>query len=151
MHECSITQFWLILYNSLDYLLGSVHGIFQARILKWVAISFSRGSSQPRNQTRVSCIGRWVLYHCTNQGGDPAVKHLPAMWKTGSIPRLRRSPGEGKCNPLQYSCLGNPIDRGAWRATVHGVTSVGPHSVTKPSPPYAYSMIYTIIYSVYSI
>ena len=39
---------------------SSVHGILQARILEWVAISFSRGSSWPRNQTRVSCIaGRW--------------------------------------------------------------------------------------------
>ena len=41
----------------------SVHGIPQARILEWVAISFSRGSSWPRDQTRVSCIGRWILYH----------------------------------------------------------------------------------------
>ena len=39
----------------------------------------------------------------------------------GSIPRLGRSPGEGKGNPLQYSCLKNSVDRGAWRATVHGV------------------------------
>ena len=42
----------------------------------------------------------------------------------GSIPGLRRSPGEGNGNPLQYSCLGNPMDRGAWRATVHGVARV---------------------------
>ena len=45
----------------------SVHGILQARILKWVAISYSRGSSQPRDETyvsRVSCVGRQVLYHC---------------------------------------------------------------------------------------
>ena len=40
---------------------------------------------------------------------------------TGSIPRLGRSPGEGNGNPLQYSCLENPIDRGAWWATVYGV------------------------------
>ena len=39
----------------------------------------------------------------------------------GSIPGLGRSPGEGKGNPLQYSCLENPMDRGAWWATVHGV------------------------------
>ena len=39
----------------------------------------------------------------------------------GSIPGLGRSPGEGNGNPLQYSCLGNPMDRGAWQATVHGV------------------------------
>ena len=39
----------------------------------------------------------------------------------GSIPGSERSPGKGNGNPLQYSCLGNPIDRGAWQATVHGV------------------------------
>ena len=40
----------------------------------------------------------------------------------GLIPGLGRSLGEGNDNPLQYSCLENPMDRGAWRATVHGVT-----------------------------
>ena len=40
---------------------------------------------------------------------------------TGSIPMLGRSPGEGNGDPLQYSCLGNPMDRGAWWPTVHGV------------------------------
>ena len=40
---------------------------------------------------------------------------------SGSIPGLGRSHGVGNCNLLQYSCLGNPMDRGAWRATVHGV------------------------------
>ena len=40
---------------------------------------------------------------------------------SASIPRSGRSPGEGNGNPLQYSCLENPKDRGAWRATVHGV------------------------------
>ena len=39
----------------------------------------------------------------------------------GSIPGSGRSPGEGNGNPLQYSCLQNPMDRGAWQATVHGV------------------------------
>ena len=40
---------------------------------------------------------------------------------TGSIPGLGRSPGEGNGNPLQYSCLESPMDRGAWRSKVHGV------------------------------
>ena len=52
---------WTVAYQALRSL--SVHGIFQARVLEWVAISFSRGSSQPSDQTRVSCIVRWVLYH----------------------------------------------------------------------------------------
>ena len=43
----------------------------------------------------------------------------------GSIPRSGRSPGEGNGNPLQYSCLENPMDTGAWRATVHEVARVG--------------------------
>ena len=52
------------------------------------------------------------------------VKNLPAMQKTGGlglIPGSARSPGEGNGNPLQRSCLENPIDRGAWWDTVYGV------------------------------
>ena len=50
------------------------------------------------------------------------VKHLPAMRETlGSIPGLGRFPGEGNGKPLQYCCLENPMDGGAWWATVHGV------------------------------
>ena len=51
------------------------------------------------------------------------VKNLPAnAGNLGLIPGTGRSPGEGNGNPLQYSCLGNPMDRGVWWATVHGVT-----------------------------
>ena len=57
--------------------------------------------------------------------GGLVVKNLPAnsgdAGDSGSIPGWGRSPGGGHGNPLQYSCLGNPMDRGAWRATVHGV------------------------------
>ena len=52
----------------------------------------------------------------------------------GSIPGLRRSPGEGNGNTLQYSFLENPMDRGAWPATVHGFTRVGHNLATKPHP-----------------
>ena len=55
--------------------------------------------------------------------GGSVVKNLLAnAGDRGSMPGLGRSPGEGNDNPPQYSCLGNPMDRGAWRATVHGVT-----------------------------
>ena len=50
----------------------------------------------------------------------------------GLIPGLGRSPGEGNGNTLQYSCLENPMDRGAWQATVHEVTRVGHNLATKP-------------------
>ena len=51
------------------------------------------------------------------------VKNLAANARdAGLIPGLGRSPGEGNGNLPQYSCLGNPMDRGAWQATVYGVT-----------------------------
>ena len=65
--------------------------------------------------------------------GSSIVKNLPA--KAGdmdSIPGSGRPPGEGNGNPLQYFCLGNPVDRRAWWATVHRVTRAGHSLVTKP-------------------
>ena len=57
--------------------------------------------------------------------GDAIVKNPPANAKdagdTGSTPGSGRAPGEGNGSPLQYSCLGNLMDRGAWQATVYGV------------------------------
>ena len=54
--------------------------------------------------------------------GGSVVKNLPAnAGDGGSVTDLGRSLGEGNGNPLQYSCLGNPMDRGAWLATAHGV------------------------------
>ena len=49
------------------------------------------------------------------------VKNPPAMQDLGSIPELGRSPGKGSVNPLQYSCLENSVDRGAWQAIGHEV------------------------------
>ena len=58
--------------------------------------------------------------------GGTVVKKLPANagdgWVAGLIPGSGRSPGGGNGNPLQYSCLENPVDRGDWQATVYGVT-----------------------------
>ena len=57
---CLLTKSWLALYSPMDCSTpgSSVHGISQARILEWVAISFSKGSSWPRGRTHTSCIGR---------------------------------------------------------------------------------------------
>ena len=116
---------------------SSVHGFIQARILEWVAIPSSRGSSRPRDPTCSSCAprsaggfftaeppGKPYLYrHLLIIGGFPggsAVKNLAAnAGDMGSIPGSEASPGEGNHNPLQYSCLGNPMERGVSRATVH--------------------------------
>ena len=64
-----------------------------------------------------------VIKESTCNAGDPV-----------SIPGLGRSSGEGTGNSLQYSCLENPIGRGACQATVHGVTRVGHDLMTKPPP-----------------
>ena len=54
-------------------------------------------------------------------GGGDGKESACSAGGLGSIPGLGRSPGEGNSNPLQYSCLENPMDGGAWQATVHGV------------------------------
>ena len=53
------------------------------------------------------------------------VKHAYIAGDRGSVPGLGRSPGDGNGNPLQYSCLENPMDGGIWQATVHGVARIG--------------------------
>ena len=82
----------------------SVHGISQARILEWVAISFSRGSSWPKDRTHISYItGRFFTaelpgisgFHCGSAGKESACN----VEDLGSIPGLGRSPGEGNRVP----------------------------------------------------
>ena len=61
-----------------------------------------------------------------------------STWNIGdpdSSPGLRKSLGEGNGNPLQYSCLGNPTDRGAWQATAYGIIRVGNDLATRPPLP----------------
>ena len=69
-------------------------GFFQARILEWVAISYSRGSSWPRGPTCVSCIGRWILYHCP-----------PEYCCHRSVAKLCPT----FCNPIDCSTPGFPV------------------------------------------
>ena len=63
--------------------------------------------------------------------GGSVVKNLPASagdaGDTGSVPGTGKTPGGGNDNPFQYSCLGNPMDRGAWWATVHTVAKSWTH------------------------
>ena len=114
---------------------SSLQAISQARIVKWIPISSFRESSQCRDQTHIPCIGRRILNRWATKevldlhfNGIPValvVKNLFAsagdVGDSGSLSRLGRSPGEGNGTPLQYSCLENPTDRGAWWATVHAV------------------------------
>ena len=66
-------------------------------------------------------------------GGSVAKNPSASEGDAGSIPGLGRSPGEGNGNPLQYSCLEVPMDRGGWRDTVRGVTRAAktPPATTK--------------------
>ena len=71
----------------------SIHGIFQARILEWVTIFFSKGSSHPRGQTSISCIGRQTLNHQSHLGSPPgptvAMVSCPAAFLCGHPPCCR--------------------------------------------------------------
>ena len=72
------------------------------------------------------CMKLWFFGQATSTSWASLVAQLvknpPASaGDTGSIPGSERSPGEGNGNPLQYSCLGNPLDRGTWQSTGHGV------------------------------
>ena len=105
-----------------------VHGILQARTLEWVAFPFPRGSSQSRDQTQVSHIaGRFFTSWATREALLVAlvVKSPPAnaghTRDASLISGLGRSSGVRNGSPLQYSCLQNPMDRGAWWATLPGV------------------------------
>ena len=99
--------------------------IFQARILEWVAVPFSRGSSQPRNRTQIFHTARWILYHLSHHGfpggisGKESACQCRRHKSAGSIPGSGRSPGVGNSYPLQYSDLENSMGRGACWATVH--------------------------------
>ena len=116
---------------------SSVYGILQAGILEWVAISFSRGSSRPRDRIQVSlAAGRLFTDGATrvqNKTINHALKYLyscvlwtfPRWLSAGdaySIPGSGRSPGGGHGNPLLCSCLENPMERRVRKATVHSVT-----------------------------
>ena len=111
---------------------SSVHGIFQARVLEWVAIPFSRGSSRPRDGTPVSwvtCIARWILYH----------------WATRKLYLLLCT---WACLVAQLCLtLGDPMDCSPPDSSVHGIfpcrnTGMGCHSFlqgifpTQGSNPY---------------
>ena len=65
-----------------------------------------------------------IYFLLASKGFSGGLDGKESAWNAGdlgSIPGLGRSPGEGNGNPLQYFCLGNSMDRGAWWATVHGV------------------------------
>ena len=84
---CVYAQLYVTLCNPMDVAppVSSVYGTFQARILEQIAISYSRGSSQPSEWSHiscVSCIGRHVLYHCTSWKTTNRILRWPLMFPT---------------------------------------------------------------------
>ena len=79
--KVKVAQSCPALYNSMDCI---VYGIFQVRILEWVAIPFSMGCSQPRDQTQVShCCGK-ILYHLSHQGSPRILEWVACLFSSGS-------------------------------------------------------------------
>ena len=69
----------------------------------------------------MECVKYLSINICTFPGGSDSKVSACNAGDPGSISGSGRAPGEGNGNPLQYSCLGNPMDRGAWQSIVHGV------------------------------
>ena len=91
--ENEVAQSCLTLSNPMDHSLpgSSVHGIFQAQGLQWVAISFSRGSSLPRDQTQVSCIAGRCFTFCTTKETH-YLHYLYCSLASGQTTRKEHSP-----------------------------------------------------------
>ena len=113
---CLVPQVCLILCDRMDCSPPdfSVHGISQAGILEWVAISFSKGYSQPKDRMPSPALKAGSFTTGTSLVAQPSACNVGDL---GSIPGLGRSPGEGKGYPLQYSGLEKSMD-----CVVHEIT-----------------------------
>ena len=133
MRAQSLSHVWLC--NTMDCSLPgfSVHGIFQTRRLEWVAISFSRGSSRPRDRTCVFCIGRQILTQESNQKCLVSSRKTQAeLWEVASIESEWLRWGTKKKKQSAWVIIKDQMtrrvlqQRSAWRD--------GPH-LSHPSPP----------------
>jgi len=135
---CLVSQSCPTLWDSIDCCPpgSSVHGIFQARILEWVAISFARGSSQPRDPIHVSCISRhWQADSLPmSHHGSPytCIRSDQIRSVTQSCPTL--------CDPMNHSTPGLPVHHQLPEFTeihIHRISdAIQPsHPLSSPSPP----------------
>ena len=145
-----ILLIWYICYNQWKnndiLLLIEVHSLFRVpQFLPNVLFCSRISPRKPKQYISLSCLLGLLLAVTVSQTfpifDDPdSFRGFPhsSVGKEsacnagdpGSVPGLGRSPGEGNGNPLQYSCLENSMDRGAWQATAHGVERVGCNSVS---------------------
>ena len=97
-------------------------GFTTARVSSRGQYCATRPSQEPQDLcTRLASGRRFLVGFSLHAGGSDGKESAHDAGDPGSIPGLGRCPGEGNCYPLQYSCLENSMDRGAWWARVHGV------------------------------
>ena len=113
--DMSLSKLWELVMDR-EAWCTAVHGVLQ----RWTGLS---------NWTELNPKGR------SFPGSSVGKKSACTTEELKSIPGLGRSQVKGNGNPLQYSCLKNLMDRGAWRAVVYAVTKVGYDLMTKPPPP----------------
>ena len=110
LFACS--QLWLTLCNPMDCSLPGCSFMGFSREEYWTELPFLSPGYLPDPRIEpVSLVSLALISRFFTSGGFPG----------GSVPGSRRCPGGGNGNPLQYSCLENPMDRGKWQATVHDV------------------------------
>ena len=136
---CLVTQSCLIPWNPMDCSPpgSSVYGILQARILEWVAMLSSRGSSWTRDQTHFSCICRWILYHCKWL----LMWNIYFLYKPNNFHQIRSVSQSCPtlCDPVNHSTPGLPVHHQLPEFTqthVHRVIdAIQPsHPLSSPSP-----------------
>ena len=100
-------------------------GTLRCRRVNHCSSTHSWGEGKAEFTQACLMLKLWFSTSCYIASGGSAVTNSPAnVGDMGSVPGLGISPGGGNGNPLQYSCLENPMDRGAWQAIVHGVAQI---------------------------
>ena len=128
----SLTCVWLCNPMNCSPLSSSVHGISRARILEWVAISFSKGSSWHRDWTHVPCIGKWILYFWSHQGR----LNFKSIVQFSSVAQLYPT----LCSPMDCSMPGFSVHHQLPELAQTHVLQVSDaillsHPLSSPSPP----------------
>ena len=106
----------------------SLVGELRSHKLWGMAKTNTKNKKEKKQSIGIHCLccilvtALWHIWYSLFSGGPDSEESACNAGDLGSVPRWGRSPGGGHGNPLQYSCLENPIDRGAWRAAVCGVT-----------------------------
>ena len=119
--KAKVSQWCLTLCNFMDYI---VHGILKARILEWVAFPFSRGSSQPRDQTQVSCIaGRFFTSWATGKPKNTGVGSLSLLQQIFLTQEWNRDLLHHRRILYQLSYEGSPELKLEWVVTKHNFTN----------------------------